>query len=54
MPAKKRERCNPYCAFTDDSERRRALVSRDIRLVAIALGPPAVSLVAHLLLWRWL
>ena len=30
------ERNNPYCAFRSDKERLRALVSRDIRLVALA------------------
>lgn len=28
---------SPYNAFKDDQERRRALISRDIRLVLIAL-----------------
>ena len=32
------ERFNPYCAFRSDKERRRALVSRDIRLVLIAIS----------------
>ena len=31
------ERFNPYCAFRSDKERRRALVSRDVRLVVIAM-----------------
>jgi len=30
---------NPYCCFTDDRERRAALISRDVRLVLIvAIG----------------
>ena len=32
------ERFNPYCAFRSDKERRRALISRDIRLVVIAIS----------------
>ena len=28
---------NPYCAFRSDRERRAALVSRDVRLVLIAV-----------------
>jgi hypothetical protein len=38
---------SPYNAFKDDQERRRALISRDIRLVLIALvlafGGPHLS-----------
>lgn len=36
MPSKP-PKPNPYCGFKDDKERRRALQSRDLRLVLIAL-----------------
>lgn len=36
MPSKP-PKPNPYCGFKDDRERRRALQSRDLRLVLIAL-----------------
>ena len=32
------ENRNPYCSFHCDKERRRALVSRDVRLVVIAIA----------------
>ena len=32
------ENRNPYCSFHSDKERRRALVSRDVRLVVIAIA----------------
>ena len=41
-------RPNPYCAFQDDRERRRALVSRDVRLVAIAVATALAGLP-----WAW-
>lgn len=33
----RRPSLNPYCSFHDDRERRLALISRDVRLVMIAL-----------------
>jgi hypothetical protein len=33
----KLHRPNPYCGFKDDKERRNALISRDVRLVLIAV-----------------
>jgi hypothetical protein len=33
-------RQNPYCSFKSDVERRRALVSRDIRIFAVAAIAP--------------
>lgn len=45
-------RSNPYCAFSDDQERRRALLARDVRLVAIAaIGAAGAAPVAHA--WPW-
>ena len=38
---------NPYCAFKDDRERRNALISRDIRLVLIAI------ISAVMTWWQW-
>ena len=48
------KRSNPYCAFNDDQERRRALVSCDVRLVRIAAvgAIGAVPAAAHV--WPWL
>jgi len=45
---------NPYCAFEDDQERRRALVSRDVRLVLIALVSAVASIPAAQYAWPWL
>lgn len=46
-------RPDPYCAFKDDRERRRALVARDVRLVLIAVvaafAGPAAAILARLL-----
>lgn len=36
MPSKP-PKPNPYCGFKDDKERRRALRSRDVRLVLMTL-----------------
>ena len=35
---------NPYCAFRNDQERRRALISRDVRIafVAVVLSAAAI------------
>jgi len=52
---------NPYCAFRDDVERRKALISRDIRLVlccivtaicAVWLAHSGGEWAAGRLLWR--
>jgi hypothetical protein len=38
---------NPYCSFLDDRERRRALISRDVRIVLVrAFWVIAISLLA--------
>ena len=47
-------RPNPYCAFTDDHERRRALVSRDVRLVLIAAISALGAAPAAASAWPWL
>jgi len=47
-------RPNPYCAFQDDRERRRALVSRDVRLVVIAVATVFARLPATAHAWAWL
>jgi hypothetical protein len=47
-------RPNPYCAFTDDHERRRALVSRDVRLVLIAAIGALGAVPAAASAWPWL
>jgi hypothetical protein len=44
---------NPYCSFKSDVERRKALQSRDVRLVLLGLvGVASSSSVWHLLS-RW-
>jgi hypothetical protein len=43
---------SPYVAFKDDSERRRALMSRDRRLVLIALIAGLTNVPAET--WVWL
>jgi hypothetical protein len=40
---------NPYCAFKDDIERRKALMARDIRLVFIAVFSAVIGVSA---LWK--
>ena len=47
-------RPDPYCAFQDDQERRRALVSRDVRLVLIAIAGVVASAPAVPHAWAWL
>ena len=42
------QRPNPYCAFKCDKERRRALISRDVRYVGIALVTAFSSIAAYL------
>lgn len=37
MAVIKRPKPDPYCAFKDDRERRNALISRDVRLVLMAI-----------------
>jgi hypothetical protein len=42
-----RSATNPYCSFQDDRERRRALISRDVRIVLVrAFWLIAISLIA--------
>ncbi len=41
---------NPYCGFKSDSERRRALRSRDVRLAVIALFGACSSIGTALLM----
>jgi hypothetical protein len=47
-------RPNPYCAFQNDRERRRALVSRDVRLVVIAVATAVVGMHGTAHAWAWL
>lgn len=47
-------RPNPYCAFSNDQERRRALMSRDVRMVLIAAISALGAAPAAASAWPWL